>query len=130
MKISFTGADIKTKVQNYKQKQDAKIIENLQAERSRKSCNIGFFGFTSALVGSFVAPSITKQLLTKTNLNIHPLSLDARVGMGIIAIGLLSGTVFNKIDEKKPTKLGDFLYKLNNRHKTTNEIVSKVDIKA
>lgn len=40
--------------------------------------------------------------------------LNSIVGMTILGIGALGGYIFNKIDQKKTTKLGDFAYKMFN----------------
>ena len=130
MQVSFAGIDLKTKVNNFKQKRDEKIIKNLQTEYDRKKCIAGFFGLSSAIASYALSPSISKQIYNKTNINIHPLSMNARVGIAIIGAGLLSGYIFNKIDEKKNTKFGDFLYNFYNNPKMLIKKDKKVDVNA
>ena len=130
MRISFKGFDLKNKVQELKQKQDERIIENLTKERPRKQCIMGGFGLASAIASSVASPIITKQIIRKGKINIHPLSLNARIGFGILGAGLLAGFIFSKIDEKKNTKLGDFLYKLDNGQISIRKDSSKIDAKA
>jgi len=127
MKVSFVGIDLKTKVNNFKQKRDEKIIKNLQTEYDRKKCIMGFFGLTSAVASSALSPLISKQIYNKTNINIHPLSMNARVGIAIIGVGVLGGYIFNKIDKKKNTKFGDFLYNLYNNPRMLIKKDKKVD---
>ena len=114
MRISFTGIDLNSKIKEIKQKQDKKIIENIHTKWDRKKCNAALFGIGSVAASSLCTPIITKQLLSKTNIKTQPISLDARIGIGILALGVLTGHLFNKIDEKKNTKLGDFAYMLFN----------------
>ena len=49
-----------------------------------------------------------------TNIKSSHMLLNSIVGMTILGIGALGGYIFNKIDQKKTTKLGDFAYKMFN----------------
>lgn len=130
MQVSFTGIDLKTKVNDFKQKRDERIIKNLQTEYDRKKCIGSFFGLGSALASTVLSPLISKQIYNKTNINIHPLSMNARVGAAILGAGILGGCIFNKIDEKKNTKFGDFLYNFYNNPRALKKRDEKVDINA
>lgn len=127
MRVSFTSLDLKSKIKEHKQRQDEKIMQNLQAKWSRKECNIGLFGISSALVDWAVAPLISKQIINKTNIKSNYLSVVSVVGFGIFALGSLSGYIFNKIDEKKNTKLGNFAYMLFNGPNSLKKNDSKIN---
>ena len=130
MKVSFTALDLKSKIIEHKQKQDEKIRQSLQKTTSRKESIIGTFGLTAALVDWFAAPKITQKIIENTNTKMHPLSVNAMVGFAILGIGLLSGFIFSKIDEKKHTKLGDFAYISSNGPKARGELKKKIDTNA
>ena len=109
MKVSFSSLDLKSKIENYKQKRDEKIMKNLQTNWDRKKCNVGLFGLSAALIDFIATPLITKQIVSK-NIKANSFSTSASLGFGILGFGLLIGYIFNKIDEKKNTKLGNFAY--------------------
>ena len=130
MQISFTSLDLKSKIKEYKPKQDKEVVKNSQTEYNRKKCITGFFGLGSAIASSALSPLISKQIYNKTNINIHPLSMNARVGLAILGVGILGGYIFSKIDEKKNTKFGDFLYNFYNNPRALTKKDKKVDAKA
>ncbi len=130
MQISFTSLDLKSKIKEYKPKQDKEVAKNSQTEYNRKKCITGFFGLGSAIASSALSPLISKQIYNKTNINIHPLSMNARVGLAVLGVGILGGYIFSKIDEKKNTKFGDFLYNFYNNPRALMKKDKKVDAKA
>ena len=114
MKVSFTSLNLKTKAQEHKQKQDKRIIQNLQTQKSRKYCIVSLFELTGALACFFCPPAVTDKILSKTNMKINYFTMDALLGFGILGAGAIGGRIFSKIDEKKNTKFGDFAYRLFN----------------
>lgn len=85
-----------------------------KSSKMHKPNGIAFWTGSAALLDCFISTPITKQILKKTKFKQTYMSLNAIVGMTILGIGALGRYVFNKIDEKKATKLGDFAYKMFN----------------
>ena len=129
MRVSFTNLDLKSKIKEHNQKQDEKIMQNLQTKWSRRECNIALFGISSVLADCAIMPLISKQI-TKRNIKTDALEAAAAVGFVIFALGSLGGYIFNKIDEKKNTKLGDFAYILFNGPNSLKKNDSKIDTNA
>ena len=130
MKVSFTNSNLVTKIKEYKKEQDKRIIQHTQEKWDRKKCNTGLFGLGAVLTSYAVSPALTKHILQKTKANIIPISLEAGISLGIMATGIIAGHLFNKIDEKKNTKLGDFASLLFNGPRSIEKNSSKINVNA
>ena len=92
--------------------------------------NTGFALFSAALVSTLAESPITALILTKTNTQAHPLSISARICMGIMALRGVGAIVLNKLDAKSHTKLGNFAYKLFNEPNAKTPQNNNIDCKA
>ena len=114
MKINSVNSNLTFKnnlLDVYSESKDVQLKERW----SRKKCNTGVIMLSSALVSSFASESLTDLYIKKVpNTKLHPLSINARIGIGILALGAVSAFIFNKIDEVKNTKFGDVAYKMFN----------------
>ena len=81
----------------------------------RKRCNMSFMLLTSAIADCFLVNKLTDMYIRKTSTNKSSLFINGIIGMGILALGGLSGAILNMIDnDKNKTFIGNIAYKIFN----------------
>ena len=114
MKVNFSNSECSFRENVLNSYSAPKTVEN-SSNWSRKKCNYGLVMLSTALIEGFASKPLTDLYIKRIpTTKCHPLTIHARIGMGILAAGVAAAYMLNKVDEIRHIRLGDLAYKLFN----------------